>query len=383
MSNSKEQNVLQYQKDCASAGMIEQGVAIIQKALSAFPICLKQLHENLQNSQTNTTTISYYIDDQPCNMSEKDLQNNLLQLLGDYTSHHISREDFTREFLRYRLSFDTLDQLVRLANSALHHGQAGSQQDFSAALEKGRNLISTGQDELINRHKALVMSLTNLRGKILNEYDREDLRQEGFLGLINATDRYNYRLGNCYMTFAYYRVRLNIDTSVAQLKNIRIPVNIMAKIARLAVREQKLTQKLSHVPTARELSEDLGISLEELEELQILKTFGTTSYDNKIKQRDYDEYFGDTLPDTRQKPAWEIINEEQTKEMIDLLMTELKPQQRTILELRFGFVTGDQLPRDEIGTILGISRERVRQIEVETLKKLIKKIGGLQPDDNQ
>ncbi len=381
MTTFKEQNIQQYQKDRSSAILIEQGVELIQETLCEFPICLKQLQDNLQQNSNNSTVISYYKADNSSDTTLENQHENLLALLTSFAIHNITKEDFKNNFLKYRLSFDTLDQLIRLATSIIHHDDKGTHQHFEIKLEEGRKLISSGQDELINRHKALVLSLANIRGKIINEYDREDLRQEGFLGLLNATDKYNYRLGNCYMTFAYYRVRQNIDTSIAQLKNIRIPVNINSKIAKVAVHEQKLTQKLAHVPTSRELAEDLGISIEELDEILTLKKSGTTSYDNKIKEQDDEDYFGDTLADTEQKAAWEIINEEQTKKIIDLVMNELKPQQKTILELRFGFDNGEQLTREEIGTILGISRERVRQIEVETLRKLIKKIEYLLPSD--
>ncbi len=301
----------------------------------------------------------------------EELNQQLAALLTDRLTGSMAQDEFLPAFTSFRLSLDILERIMRFMDQACRHHQAGiSPQDLKDA-EEARKKIFRGQDDLVNRHRALIKSFINQKGKNLGDNDREDLEQEGYLGLLNATDRYNYRLGNCYMTFAYYRVRQNIDSSLTQLKNIRLPVNIMARIARMAIREKQLTQKLGRLPTSQELAAELELSLESVIELRRLKKTGTLSYDNKIKDFEDNDSYGETIADTSQKAVWELVNDEQNKQLIAELLQRLSPRARTVIELRYGFRNREPMTREEIGSIMGLSRERVRQIETTTLRRLL------------
>lgn len=301
----------------------------------------------------------------------EELNQQLAALLTDRLTGSMAQDEFLPAFNSFRLSLDILERIMRFMDQACRHHQAGiSPQDLKDA-EEARKKIFRGQDDLVNRHRALIKSFINQKGKNLGDNDREDLEQEGYLGLLNATDRYNYRLGNCYMTFAYYRVRQNIDSSLTQLKNIRLPVNIMARIARMAIREKQLTQKLGRLPTSQELAAELELSLESVIELRRLKKTGTLSYDNKIKDFEDNDSYGETIADTSQKAVWELVNDEQNKQLIAELLQRLSPRARTVIELRYGFRNREPMTREEIGSIMGLSRERVRQIETTTLRRLL------------
>jgi RNA polymerase sigma factor (sigma-70 family) len=389
-----ENKASQYNSDRSSAMLIEQGISSIQRIIAQYPIALKFIFDLICSNPSDSGIISYKYDpaeqilpqtvqdteitpeseqtasDQTENAET--LNQSLAALISCYHAGNISSEEFVKEFIKYRLCFDILEKTLRMLINADHHNQIQLNQKIYKKIDESRQMIINGQDQLINRHKALIMSFVNTRGKALNDSDREDLLQEGYLGLLNATDRYNFRLGNCYMTFAYYRVRQNIDNSLSLIKNIRLPVNIMSKISRLTIKEKQLIQKLGHVPTKQQLADEMNISISTLNELQLLKKSGTTSYDSKIREYEDSESYSDTIADTSQKDAWEIINEEQNKRKIGQLLKKLKLQAQKVIELRFGFNNCEPHTREEIGELLGISRERVRQIEIESIKRLMK-----------
>lgn len=323
---------------------------------------------NEQNSEEQSNIVKA-----PAATSSEDLNQKLASLISDLLTGSISTSEFSARFTCYRLCFDMIEKILRMLGKAVHHHQTILADDDLQQIENGKQMIVAGQDELINRHRALIMSFINSKGRALTEIDRQDLEQEGYLALLNATDRYNFRLGNCYMTLAYYRVRQNIDSSISQLKNIRLPVNVMSKIAKMTIKEKQMTQKLGHIPLQQQLADELKISLKALNELQFLKKSGTMSYDSKIKDfENSDNSYSETIADTNQKDAWEIINEEQNKKLIAEMLKSLKPQAQKVLEMRFGFHNTEQMTREEIGEMLGVSRERVRQIETEALKKLMR-----------
>jgi RNA polymerase primary sigma factor len=389
-----EKYAAQYDSDRSSALLIEQGISEIQRIIAGYPIALKFIFDLICTNPSDNGIVSYKYDpaeqslpqikfeddipqeyEQPVadpSSNAEELNQALAALISNFHAGNISSDVFTEEFIKYRLCFDILEKTVRMLINAAHHNHVQISSEIYRKIEDGRQKIIKGQDELIARHRALIMSFVNTKGKALNESDREDLEQDGYLGLLNATDRYNFRLGNCYMTFAYYRVRQNIDSSLSLLKNIRIPINIMSKISRLTIKEKQLIQKLGHIPTKQQLADEMNISVETLNELQFLKKSGTTSYDSKIREYEDSECYSDTIADTSQKDAWEIINEEQNRKTIGLLLKKLKPQARKVIELRYGFNNCEPHTRDEIGDLLGISRERVRQIENETIRRMMK-----------
>ncbi len=416
---TNDHNNQQFEQDSASALVIENGVQAIQRVIGKYPVALKFILDEIKNNISDQSIICYKYDptttlsssaepevtisvssvqetdcadpeiseedDQEKSVSndnneiERDqtqeieqLNHSLASLLKAYLTSNLSQELFLTQFLQFRLSFDILEKTIRfLQNASRHISNPLTREDFEK-IEAGRQMINQGQDELVQRHRALVKCFINSRGKALYDSDRQDLAQDGYLGLLSATDRYNFRKGNCYMTFAYYRVRQNIDASLSLLKSIKIPVNIMSKIAKLTVKEKQLTQKLGHQPSAQELAEELEMSLDNLNEILAIKKTGTMSYDSKIKDFDDNESYGETIVDTNQKAAWELINEEQIKEIIGKALSRLRPQAQRVIELRYGFNNREQLTRDEIGEILGVSRERIRQIEIESIRKLMK-----------
>ena len=236
-------------------------------------------------------------------------------------------------------------------------------------LNEAQKQMESGQDELIQRHQGLVASLASIKGKMLSAIDRQDLRQEGYLGLLNAVDRYNYRHGTCFMTFAYYQVRQNIDYSVSsQFKNVKIPLNVISKITYIASISQQLTKKLGREPSLTELSRELNMGSQEINDIKLINS--RSSNLNESNKTDYFFDLAENIPDTEQRDITDLINEEQCKKIIANVINSMKPNNRTILTLRYGLNGDSPLPREQIGMILGLTGERVRQIAANALKQL-------------
>lgn len=366
----------QFSKDRESAIKIERGTAMLQELIAKHPVCLKSILEAIENSPDASCIVNYHKTFWGSSeKSPQELCKTLVGLINERLEKRLDEQTFIQHFCDFRLSHDVIENCLKAMHAAIKHGQISVQTgtDPAAIAAKAAKIASEGRDELLSRHKALVLSLAHKKGKALSTEDREDLRQEGFLGLLAATDRYNYRLGNCYMTFAYYRVRQNIDNSLSfQFRNVRLPVNKLASIAKATVRERILTQNLGRTPTDRELADDMEISMKELSELRILKDNGAQSkYAHySSTERPDDEFEAENVADSDQKEIWQIINDEQNMRLLAQLLDNLKAGARTVIELRYALTVDEPMSRDQIGTILGVSRERIRQIEIDTLKKL-------------
>lgn len=376
-----EQNVEQYNRDKFSAELIEEGISEIQYILGSYHCCLIILIGALRNNELECVT--YYKDDYVDDIEHSNNKSDNIKLqeyLSKYLSekNKLTKEEFLQNFVLYKLGTTTLNQMLEAFKKAYKNKifdmSENEYQNKINIINVNIKKIEQGQDDLISRHKGLVLSLINTKRKLITEADRDDLLQEGYIGLLTATEKYNYRRQTCFMTFAYYRVKQNIENTFShQFKNIKIPANIANKITKIIYFEQKLFQKLGRKPTDDELSNQLDMDTEDLKEILYYKKSETISYNNRIiiNNKEEDD-FANNFADQDQRDVLDIINEEQIKVILSKLISTLKPQVKTILELRYGLDDNIPQTRDDIGVILGITGERVRQIENESLRQLAK-----------
>ena len=196
-----------------------------------------------------------------------------------------------------------------------------------------------------------------------------DIIQEGNTGLMRAVDKYEYRRGYKFSTYATWWIRQAITRSIADhARTIRIPVHMIETMSRLRTASKNLLQKLGREPTVEEIAHEAEMSIEETRRvLKISKH--PISLDRPIGESE-DSYFGDFLEDSGVDSPVVSATQEMLKERIDIVLKTLSYREREIIKLRYGIGDGYTYTLEEVGRIFKVTRERVRQVEAKAVIKL-------------
>jgi RNA polymerase primary sigma factor len=196
-----------------------------------------------------------------------------------------------------------------------------------------------------------------------------DLIQEGNTGLMRAVDKYEYRRGYKFSTYATWWIRQAITRAIAdQARTIRIPVHMIETMSKLRNVSKRLLQEMGREPTIEETAKAAGISIEETR--RVLKiSRHPISLDRPVGESE-DSYFGDFIEDDSAESPVQAATQEMLKDKIDQVLKTLTYREREIIKLRYGLGDGYTYTLEEVGRIFKVTRERVRQIEAKAVRKL-------------
>ncbi|GAA3420685.1 RNA polymerase sigma factor [Streptosporangium vulgare] len=240
---------------------------------------------------------------------------------------------------------------------------AVARDDLEWIAEDGRR----AKDHMLEANLRLVVSVAKKytdRGMALL-----DVVQEGNLGLIRAVEKFDYTKGYKFSTYAMWWIRQAIQRGFADsARTIRLPVHVLEMLSKLSRVERDMHQRLGREPTPEELGVELDKTPDQIEEL--LRTSRQPISLNATIGEDGETTIGDLIEDIDSPEASEVVDRQLLGEQLRGVLGNLSPREAKIMALRFGLVDGKPHTLDEIGKYLGLTRERIRQLEKESLSKL-------------
>lgn len=360
----------------------EKGYVTYEDILNLFPDAEKNLDQledlfaALSDAGINVVASEDEAADQIVD-DEDDEEDEFNDRTNENLLEAIEADDTVGLYLKEigRVALLTAPQEVDLAQRMERGREAREQLQSDPNLtpedrERLEMLVEDGmaaREHLINANSRLVISVA--KKYIGRGVPFLDLIQEGNIGLIRAAKKFDWRRGHKFSTYATWWIRQAVTRAIAdQGRTIRVPVHMGDQINRLLRASHQLTQELGRDPTVAELAEALNVTVRKAEQMiQVARrpiSLETPTDDEE------ESVLGDFIPDEDSPAPVEMVTNQMLREQLADILDTLPPREVRILQLRYGLLDGETYTLEEVGRKLGVTRERVRQIEAQALSRL-------------
>lgn len=306
---------------------------------------LESLYERLEEENINLIETGEILEEERMKVFEKDkkLEKELSKLGSD------SAQIYLREIGKYPLL--TPEEESELAKRAMKGDEAAKQKIIQSNLR----LVVSIAKKYIGRSSHLTLL---------------DLIQEGNIGLFKAVEKFDYRKGFKFSTYATWWIRQAINRALAdQARTIRIPVHMVERINKYQQVVRQLIQELGREPLPEEIAAEMALPVEKIHQIQKISQ-ETISLETPTGDDDDDSVLADFIPDEESVAPQTFAARRLLRNHLNEIINELNPREQKILEMRFGLKDGITHTLEEVGKVFGVTRERIRQIEAKALDKI-------------
>lgn len=239
--------------------------------------------------------------------------------------------------------------------------------ELAKLIEKGGADGERAKEDLANANLRLVVN--NAKRYINRGLPLLDLIQEGNIGLMKAVEKFDYKKGYKFSTYATWWIKQAISRSLADhARTIRVPVHMVESMNKVKRAQRELSTILDHNPTPEEISAHINLSVEKVVEIFKLSQ-DTVSLESPVGDEN-DSQLGDFLEDNTIKSPEEQVSMMMLREALEKVLATLNEREEQVIRLRFGFDDNNTRTLEEVGEAFGVTRERIRQIEAKAIRKM-------------